>query len=136
MKSRNSGLQGSARTSEKYGDKWSMTESKIDGSCGKTAGTPDAGSKDTCVDVEIHRHAEIQYLSGHRETLSTKGMTTNIMHLPRNYIFKEEKPATHKHLLGFYISKLLAKNNSNPTRSFVRAKFTKLTSKTSGIENY
>lgn len=76
MKSRNSGLQGSARTSEKYGDKWSMTESKIDGSCGKTAGTPDASSKDTCVDVEIHRHAEIQYLSRHCETLSAKGMTT------------------------------------------------------------
>lgn len=47
-------MQGKARTGEKYGDKWSVTESKIDGSHGIVAGTLGASSEDTCVEEEIH----------------------------------------------------------------------------------
>lgn len=53
LEARNIQLQGSARTGEKYGDKWSMTESKIDGSRRRAAGTVGRRFGRTCVDPEI-----------------------------------------------------------------------------------
>lgn len=56
-------MQGSTGTSEKYGDKWSMTESKIDGNSGKTAGTPDAGTK---IHVSMLKYTDMQKFNTYR----------------------------------------------------------------------
>lgn len=54
------------RTSEKYGDKWFMTESKIDGNSGKTVGTPDAGK----IHVSMYKDMDMQKFNTYQVQIS------------------------------------------------------------------